>query len=787
MSNARAPSVDGPKNRADSHILSSDTTSKTLLRRYVIAVAIILCLVTGSHFASVRVLSVQQDSATSINISGRQRMLSQRIQFKVSQLINASSDYEKTHAQLTEVVDLFEQSHLALTQGGDLGMNGKLSPELETLYFSDGPEGGLDALSRQFIDLSRSFLSADQNTSVLAWMTLQTTDTELLLQKLDEAVHLFEDAAAQGVVRVSRIADLSFYLAIVVLMFEICFIFWPAHKLVKRSLRDAEEKNFALETSHKKVRAEHQKAERARAEAEEALEAKSRFLANMSHEIRTPMNGIIGTAELMASTPLTVDQKENLRLINTSAASLLHIINDILDYSKLDAGHMELQNQRFCLHDLIYDVVSLLAPSARKKKLELCVDYPASVPMWVEGDEMRLRQCLLNVVGNGIKFTDEGYVLIELQMTTDGTTEISVKDTGIGMSSEQLPRVFAAFEQADLRADRRYMGTGLGMAITQRLLTMMKGEISVTSQQGKGSRFTLSLPLTVVDHPDEKADTLPTAFSGQHILIADNQSLTLRILENQLKNLGFKVTAVNDMSAAIDMLSSSEAKNIELAIIDTALPEITVSELVEQMRAGPNGQSIALLLLSNDPSDATHEGVAGIVPKPVKSTTLLRALALSIGSEFEPQPDSKPALSSELDAAFKNLRVMVADDSATNQLVLTKFLTRFGIKSENYDDGESIVLAAIANPPDLILMDMYMPYKDGIAATAEIREAEVKAGLAPCPIVMVTANTLPEDKVKCLEAGANDLITKPISHDALAQMLNRWTQSTKDIQSSQAG
>jgi signal transduction histidine kinase/DNA-binding response OmpR family regulator/HPt (histidine-containing phosphotransfer) domain-containing protein len=520
--------------------------------------------------------------------------------------------------------------------------------------------------------------------------------------------------------------------------------------------------------------------------AEAASRAKSQFLAKMSHEIRTPMNGILGMADILLQGSLPVEQRRSVEIVRRSGEALLEIINDILDFSRIEAGRMELDEAPFDLGGIVEEVTELLAERAHAKGIELASQVDPGIPAFLRGDPGRLRQILVNLVGNAVKFTERGEVVVRASLDSMNgdavAVRFSVRDTGIGIPREALEKIFDSFTQADGSTTRKFGGTGLGLSISRQLVEMMGGTIRVESEAGKGSEFIFTVRLRMAMESDLMPSSSRLNLKGLKVLMVDDNRTNREILEKQLYVWGMRCRGAGGGDEALSLLRAADTEGapFDLAILDYHMPDIDGLQLAGMIKADPSLSGVRLIMLSSvgirgDGRKARETGISGYLTKPVRRDVLYESIAAVMGIR-DPAVEGKLVTRHSVAGTQKKIegRILLVEDNPVNQEVTLGMLSVYGCRADVAGNGREALDAIAAGKYDLVLMDCQMPVMDGYEATRILRAREKEIGGKRLTVVALTANAMEGASDSCLAAGMDDYLSKPFTIGKMGNLLAKW-------------
>lgn len=730
---------------------------------YLLAIATVVLMLVLNQWVAQRLLHKQEADGQVVNVAGRQRMLSQRLSKLTLRFADNMQEPEASawQKEYLESLDLFTTSHKQLLSGQvALGEYVPLSDTIRRMY------ADLDVYYLPLVNALNLFAEKTKTKQDVTEERKQILRYEQpFLKNMDAIVFQHAHESKAKIQELQRWENWLLAVALIVLAIELLFIFRPMLLKLEQTLHE----NAVYQEELKRI-ADANTAAKEKAEADS--KAKSAFLSNMSHEIRTPMNGVMGMAELMAYSPLDKTQREYLHIIRTSADNLLRIINDILDFSKIEAGGIELDLHSYSLRMLLEETLDLLSVAAAEKDIDLLYHLDERVPDRLRFDSTRLRQVLLNLVGNAVKFTHRGHVDVRVYLLSSTDTHVELNfqviDSGIGIPEDKQDMLFAAFTQAEVHIAREYGGTGLGLAISSHMVRVMGGELRVESRVGRGSNFYFILPLEKETRMDENTTVEMDSLTGKTALLVDDNAANRCLMEELCKRWGMQTTSASDGHQALT-LANSMSMGPDFALLDMNMPDMDGSALRTALNHLPAWKDTLYVLLSSS-AFSERKGSSGFdasLTKPVKHLVLYNELeALAQGKSI--QPDNNIAMLPQPQLQ-RPLKVLLAEDNMVNQQFIHRALSKLGHVVDMVDNGQKAVEHALHTQYDLVLMDVHMPVMDGMEASRRI--------LAQQPdtiILAITANATEDVKAACLEAGMKDFLSKPFSIEKLGGLLSAW-------------
>ncbi|KAB2806789.1 hybrid sensor histidine kinase/response regulator [Phaeocystidibacter luteus] len=738
---------------------------RSLAGRYVIALLLIASSILTSYFIIGNSVESQRSDAVVINLAGRQRMLSQKIAKDALLLLNRRDSSSSTSNTFQLEMDYAEwtYAHEALMSGNDsLGIpNDYNSPEVVLLYNELQPSyQGMKLVVEKLLNQE----VADDEAPMLIDMLLN--QEAQFLPRMNGIVKQYESEASAKVLGMKSAELYLLLFSLTILVLEAILIFLPTTRRIRKFITALTSKNEELG--------------KAKIAAEAASEAKSNFLANMSHEIRTPLNSVIGFSDIVLKSDLDPNQKQYLEYVSQSADSLLDLLNDILDFSKIEAGKLELSLEKTDISALCQQIVDIVRFKTNEKNIELLLRQSTDLPNYLYVDPIRLRQVLINLMGNAVKFTEKGHIFLEVKVvsTNENQYEIlfSVQDTGIGINPSKQKKIFEAFSQEDASTTRKFGGTGLGLSISNSLLNLMNSQLELTSTVGEGSTFYFTLNATGEDVGMTTSEESSLLSKYKHILIVDDNHKNCEILEEMLRLQNIDSTSCYDGMSALDFLSKNKT---DLVISDFHMPYMNGLEFIEKVRGelGYDQERLKIILLHSLSTDDeisprySELGISKALNKPITSSRLFKLLALLADENTTIKKAEVPSANNVL--SYQEHKILIVDDNRTNRILAKTMLTKLLPSALIFEaaDGEAAVEQFAALQPDLTLMDIQMPKLSGYDAARKIREVEANID---SPIIALTAETLEGEKERCLEAGMNAYLKKPLVLSTLVSELQNW-------------
>ena len=772
-----------------------DSITKQRLQKlkvtYGLALAFIALVILSSSLLMQYVIQHNAGDSRVINLSGRQRMLSQRLTKGVLALEYDREEQVRANRiqELTKSFQDWKLAHHGLQYGDEsLGLPArtnsaevvKLFAEME-IYYADMVKA-LDELLGQIAE-------GDPNQEAIQQIErVMLANESKFLPLMDKITFQFDKEAKDRITSMQRLEIIILVVGLAVILFEFLAVFRPSLTQMKNLTDALRDKAEELKVANTLLKSSLDESLRFTEMANVAGKAKGEFLANMSHEIRTPMNGVIGMTGLLLDSTLTDEQRRFAETIRSSSESLLDLINDILDFSKIEAGKLEFESLDFNLLNLLDDFDDTMALRAYGKGLELLCKVDPNVPIWLRGDPGRLRQILTNLTGNAIKFTRAGEVALRVSFVegieTNCLLRFAVCDTGIGIPSEKVRDLFEKFTQADASTTRKYGGTGLGLAISKQLSELMEGEIGVLSQEGKGSEFWFTVRLDIPPAEAHEVTLAPANLREVRGLVVDDNATNRDILDSLMTSWGMRSSEAQDAPSALHALYKAldEDDPFRIAVIDSKMPGMDGEALGRAIKADTRLSGTKLVMLTSlgrSGNTKLYEeiGFSAYANKPVRQSDFFSILSrvLTDSEDAETQPIvTRHSAREQISPFAQGGRILLVEDNTTNQQVAICILKKLGLSVDAVSDGIEAIRSLESMPYDVVLMDVMMPEMDGYEATRNIREPHSRVLNRQIPVIAMTANAMIGDREKCLEAGMDDYVSKPVMPKALAETLAKW-------------
>lgn len=751
---------------------------------YGVALSLIALTILASSFLMLFSLKNNSSDSRVINLSGRQRMLSQRLTKATLSLLMPLGGEERARR-----IEEIRQSYADWTtveeglQKGNshLGLPGRQNSQAIIVLFASIEPYYL-AMRHGVDELLGKSGNGNVDRAVLEVTARTLLENEPhYLSLMDKITFQFDTESRERNLALQRLDHGVMAVGLVVLFLEFLLVFRPSVAQMTALLAAQKDQSRKLREANERLQESLDNSLRLAELAKAADQAKSEFLARMSHEIRTPLNAVIGMAYLAGKTELTPKQRDYLTKIQTSSNALLGIINDILDYSKIEAGKLSIEQVPFSLETVLGNVVDINSLAAEEKNLEFLLDIGDTVPMGLVGDALRLGQVLINLVNNAIKFTEAGEVLVRVAVAERRDEAVrlhfGVRDTGIGLSPEQQEHLFKPFSQTDGSITRRYGGTGLGLSISHRLVALMGGELTVSSRSGEGAEFHFTLGFPLAKGIEKRCSAKPAGLEGTAVLVVDDNATSRQILEDILISLRFRVRVAASGEEALQQLQTP-GSDVRIVLLDWKMPGMNGSDCAGRIRELPLPRQPDIIMVTaygreEVRREAEHLGIEYFLIKPVSRSVLFNTIVACLGNPLAESAEASPCAGPDisLPANLTGTRVLLVEDNDINQQVARELLESAGLVVTVAEDGSAALRLLTRERFAVVLMDIQMPGMDGLEATRRIRS---QLHLTDLPVIAMTAHAMDRDRAESLAAGMNDHVNKPIDPKELFAALVRW-------------